>query len=332
MSSVESGKLWLGVDLGGTKILAKLFDSSFKTLGKARKKTRGFQGQREVLERLNRAILAALADAELTPECLGGIGVGVPGPVDQERGMVLEAANLNWQKLALSKILSKEFGCPVVVSNDVDAGVYGEYRFGAAREGRTVLGVFPGTGIGGGCVYNGQMVHGKHITAMEIGHINVIPNGSLCGCGLRGCLETEASRLAISAKVAAAAYRGEAPHLLEEAGTDLAKIRSGSLANAIAKGDHVVEVIVRQAAERLGAAIASAIHLIAPDVVLLGGGLVEALPELFRQEVGAAARAGVMPSYRDSFQVVTAELGDDASVLGAAAWACQTISSTTSKP
>ena len=151
---------------------------------------------------------------------------------------------------------------------------------------------------------------------MEIGHIQVRDNGRLCGCGRRGCLETEASRLAISAEVAMAAYRGEAPNLLADAGTDLAKIRSGALAKAIAAGDKVVEEIVRRAAQMLGVGVANVVLLLAPDVVVLGGGLVEEMPELFVESVTQAANERVMSSFVGSFQVVVAKLGDDAARHG----------------
>ena len=118
-------------------------------------------------------------------------------------GKVLEAVNLGWQGIPLREALEREFGCPVFVANDVDVGVYGEYRFGAAKSARCAVGVFPGTGIGGGCVYEGKIFRAKFCSAMEIGHIQVNPHGKLCGCGRYGCRETEASRLAIAAEVAA---------------------------------------------------------------------------------------------------------------------------------
>jgi glucokinase len=247
----------------------------------------------------------------------------VPGPVDQSKGIVLEAVNLGWQKVKLAAALKKQFRCTTVVLNDVDAGVYGEYRFGAAKAARTVIGVFPGTGIGGGCVYNGQILHGKGKSCMEIGHIQVTKGGRLCGCGLRGCLETEASRLAISAEAAMAAFRGDAPHLLAEAGTDLSNIRSSVLAKAIAAGDTAIEQIVLRAAHFIGISIAGVIHLLAPDYVVLGGGLVQAMPQLLVTTVAEAANQHVMPSFRDSFKVVPAKLGDDSTVMGAAAWAAR---------
>jgi glucokinase len=217
-------------------------------------------------------------------------------------------------------MLESEFRCPAEVANDVDAGVFGENRFGAAEGARTVLGVFPGTGIGGGCVYEGSILRGARLSCMEIGHMRVRVDGKLCGCGQRGCLETEASRLAISAEAAKAAFRGEAPNLLRMAGTNLEDIRSGVLADAIKAGDKVVESIVRDAAVAIGDAVASVVHLVAPEIVVLGGGLVEAMPEIFLQTVRERAQKSVMPAFVNSFRVVAAKLGDDAVVLGAAAW------------
>lgn len=316
-----STKYWVGFDLGGTKMLATVLDHEFAIRSRKRRKTKGNGPNDSGVDRIVQTIHQALAEAELTRDQLSGIGIGCPSPVDMRRGIVLDAVNLNWRNVRLKDALQKEFPCEVSVLNDVDAGVYAENRFGAARGARTVLGVFPGTGIGGGCVYEGRIVRGKGSSCMEIGHIQVRRNGNLCGCGLRGCLESEASRLAISAEVAKAAYRGEAPHLMEAVGTNLADIRSGVLAQAIADGDKVVERIVRHAAETIGIAVANFVHLLSPDCIVLGGGLVEAMPELFVDSVHRAAKAHVMPSFADTFKTVAAELGDDATVMGAAAWA-----------
>ncbi|MEO8497355.1 MAG: ROK family protein [Planctomycetota bacterium] len=332
MSTVEKTNNWVGLDLGGTKMLATVYDAEFKPLGKKRRRTKGTEGADSVTTRMIRTIREALVEAKLEPAQISGIGVGIPGPVDQAKGIVLEAVNLNWANVPLAKLLDKELGRPVVVLNDVDAGVYGEYRFGAAKSARTALGIFPGTGIGGGCVYDGQILRGSRNSCMEIGHVSVTPDGHLCGCGLRGCLETEASRLAISAEVAKAAFRGEAPTILKLAGTTLTDIRSSTLAEAIAAGDKVVEQIVRRAARILGTTVGSCVHLLCPDIIVLGGGLVEAMPELYVEAVAAAARKAVMPSFVDTFKVVAAKLGDDAGVLGCAAWAEKTFAASTSTP
>ncbi len=318
-------KVWVGFDLGGTKMLATAFDGSFKALGRKRRKTKASKGLEAGLERVVGTIRGALDGAAVAPDRIAGIGIGCPGPVDMERGVVLETPSLGWKKVGVKAALEEAFGCPVAVANDVDLGVYGEYRRGAARGARCVVGAFPGTGIGGGCVYQGRIFHGKAASCMEIGHIPVAVDGPLCGCGRRGCLETYAGRLAIAAAAATAVQRGQAPHLLRLAGTDPADIRSGALAAAVKAGDLAVERIVRDAAWRLGWALAGIVNLMAPDVVLLGGGLVEAMPELYRGEVERSLEDRVMPSYRDSFRIAIADLGDEATVTGAAAWVRRTV-------
>ena len=321
MAENDEKRYWVGFDLGGTKMLCKVFDEKFQSLGKERTKTKGHEGKEAGLARISKTIRKALEIAEVDATQVAGIGVGCPGPLDLDRGIIHDAPNLGWQDVPLKKHLEADFGCSAFVLNDVDAGVYGEYRFGAAKGTRTAVGVFPGTGIGGGCVYEGQILRGKKTSCMEIGHVQVAPEGPLCGCGRRGCLEAVASRLVIASRSAAAAYRGQAPHLLKEVGTDVSEIRSGAIAASIAAGDKPVEIIVREAARHIGRAVAGVVHLLAPDVVVLGGGLVEAMTDLFVKEVRGAAEKRVLPSYVGTFEVVAAELGDDASVLGAAGWA-----------
>ncbi len=315
----KKGQVWVGFDLGGTKMMATVFDSDYQVLGRKRKKTRGPGGQKLGLERIIETIQQALVEAEVTRQDVAGIGIGCPGPVDPEHGIVLEAANLGWNNVKLRDALQEPFGLAACVLNDVDAGVYAENLFGAARGARTVVGIFPGTGIGGGCVYNGEIIQGRNISCMEVGHMQVDAGDGLCGCDQRGCLETVASRLAISAEVAKADFRSQVKKI--RPGTDLAAIRSSILAEAITVGDATVEKILRKAAQEIGLALATLVHLLAPDVVVLGGGLVQAMPTLFVDEVKQAAQGRVMKSFRDTFKVVAAKLGDDATVRGAAAWA-----------
>lgn len=302
-------------------MMAAVLDKDFKILSSIRAKTRGQEGSGEVLKRIQAVIEEALKQVKLEPLDVAGIGVGCPGPLDLDRGIVLHAPNLGWHNVRLKEALEKKFKCPAVVANDVDAGTYGEYRFGAGRKARCVVGVFPGTGIGGACVYEGSIIRGKTRSAMEIGHIQVQADGRLCGCGRRGCLETVASRLAIAAEVASAVHRGEAPIARDLAGTDLAAMKSGTLARAIRAGDRTVEAIVRNAARHLGTAVASVVNLLAPDVVVLGGGLVQAMPLIMIEEVRDAVHQRAMKDFLPALKIVAAKLGDNAAVLGAAALA-----------
>jgi glucokinase len=268
-----------------------------------------------------------LNENEIHTDEIAGIGIGCPGPIDLENGRILTTPNLGWDDVDIGQFLKARFGCPVVVMNDVDAGVFGEYKFGSAKEARCVVGVFPGTGVGGGCVYNGRILQGAGISCMEIGHTRISSSTRSSGYKLPGTVEAEASRLTIAAEAAKAAHRGDAPYLLRKTGTDLAEIRSSALADSITNGDKVIRGLVEDAAMSIGLAVVNVVHLLAPDKIVLGGGLVEAMEELFVGTVRKTARNNVMGVYKDSFDVVAAELGDDAAVLGAAAWAKQELTS-----
>ncbi|MCE9551763.1 MAG: ROK family protein [Planctomycetes bacterium] len=319
---------WVGFDLGGTKMQATVYDADFRSKGSKRAKTKGSEGAAAGVERILKLIDEALSEAAVGRDRLGGLGIGCPGMLDLDRGILHDAPNLGWKDLKLKDLLEKSLGCPAVVLNDVDAGVYGEYCFGAARGAHCAVGVFPGTGIGGGCVYEGKILRGRKSSCMEIGHVQVLPEGPLCGCGRRGCLEAVASRLVIASAASAAGFRGQAPHLVEDVGTDVAAIRSGALARSIKAGDKAVEQIVRQAAKHIGVAVGNVVNLLAPDVVVLGGGLVEAMSDLFLEEVTKAAHKQGLASMVESLKIVAAKLGDDATAAGAAAWVRHEVDST----
>ncbi len=322
---------WLGFDLGGTKMQCTLFDASLKAIESRRKRTRGELGMKGSLERIEAVIVKLLEEAKIEASQLAGIGIGCPGPVEWEKGVVRVAVNLGWENVPIGKILSDKFKCPVSVLNDVDAGVYGEYVAGAARGARTVVGIFPGTGIGGGCVYDGEILRGKLLSCMEIGHIKINGSPRVGATGMTGTLETEASRLSIAAELAKLVYRGEAPNLQKLAGTELSEIRSKTIAEAIEKGDKQVERVVEAACQIIGEAVANVVLLMCPDCVVLGGGLVEAMPDLFVKEVTKTARKSVFECYQDQFQICAAKLGDDAATVGAAAWVKKHFD-TTSEP
>ncbi len=310
---------WVGFDLGGTKMMATVFDANFKAVASDRRKTKGNLGLESVLERIYKTIDEAVSKAGLTNKQLSGIGVGCPGPLNLDKGIVLEAPNLGWTNVPLKTRLEKRFGCPALIANDVDAGTYGEYKFGAGKKARCLLGVFPGTGLGGACIYEGKVFRGRTGSCMEIGHFPVDARGPVGAPGRCGSLESMTSRLAISAQAAQAVYRGQAPALQHLAGTRLENIKSGTLALAIEQGDTIVEEIVRHSARILGTTIAGVVNILAPDILVLGGGLVESLPQLYLEEVRATVDHEALPAYAKPLRVVAAKLGDNAGVMGAAA-------------
>ncbi|MEM0924867.1 MAG: ROK family protein [Planctomycetota bacterium] len=315
--------VWIGFDLGGTKMLSVAYDSRWEVLGRRRRKTRGRDGSDSGIERIGSTIDRLLDEHDLDRARLAGIGIGCPGPIDLQNGRILQTPNLGWDDVDVGTYLEKRFDCPVTVLNDVDAGLYGEYLFGAAKGSRCSVGIFPGTGVGGACVYEGNILHGNGISCMEIGHTRISSGSRIGGHELAGTLEAEASRLSIAAEAAKAAYRGDAPLLAKEAGTDLANIRSGALADAVEKGERPIQRLVTEAAESIGYGVVNVIHLLCPDTIVLGGGLVEAMEDLFVRTVSEVARDNVMEVYRNRFSVIAAKLGDDAGVQGAAAWARQ---------
>ena len=314
--ALKEGDHIVGVDIGGTKMMATVFNHAYKPVGRCRKKSRSVKTGNTAEERIVNTVLKALEEAE-NPK-IRGIGVGSPGPLDPETGVIIDTPNLGWRDFPLAEMLSKHFDVPVVVDNDVNVGTYGEWCFGEIRDARDVVGIFPGTGIGGGLILGGKLVHGFSGAAGEVGHMTIEVDGPFCGCGKRGCLEAVASRIAIAKEVAALAAREDAPHIAQTCGTDLEKIRSGALARAIDAGDTMVEEVVRKAAFYVGIAVGNLINILSPEAVVLGGGLVEAMEALYMQEVKRAVKTHAMPFLRKGVRIMPAKLGDDAVVLGAA--------------
>ncbi len=296
-----------------------IYDDALKTVAEKRRRTKSELGQEAGLERIENTIRRVLEDADISYTQVAGIGIGCPGPVEPENGIVRVAVNLGWKNVPVGKFLSEKFDCPTAVLNDVDAGVYGEYCAGAGRGSRTTFGLFPGTGIGGGCVYDGQILRGKTVSCMEVGHIKINGSERVGATGMTGTLETEASRLAIAGELAKLCFRGEAPFLHRQVGTELDAMRSKVIAEAVEKDEMVAEV-VEAACTMIGYAVANAVLILCPDRIVLGGGLVEAMPDFIVKHVAKTARKHVFECYQDEFEVRAAELGDHAATLGAASW------------
>lgn len=317
---------WLGIDLGGTKILAEVYDDTFKMLGSKKRKTKAELNQADGIARLLKTAQDAVEDAGIDKSQLSGVGIGCPGVLNLNTGILIKAGNLGWLDVPIQGLLEKEFGVPAAVANDVDAGTFGEYIAGAGTGARSVFGIFPGTGIGGALIYEGKIFRGKKWTCMEIGHLQVVPDGPLCGCGRKGCLEAVAGRLAISTAAAAAVIRGQAPWLQANVGSDPANIRSGALADAIKNGDQVIEKLIVDACTSLGTVLGGMVNLLAPDVIVVGGGLAEAMPSLYRETISKAMKPKIMDALQGTCELRIAKLGDQAVVLGAAAWAKEQVS------
>ena len=311
---------WIGFDLGGTKMMASVLDANYNVLGFARKSTNGSEGAAKGRGKIVKAIHEAIEAAGVSPKGIQGIGIGCPGLVNPEKGLLVFAPNLGWTNMALRKLLQTEFKCPVAVLNDVDAGTYGEYILGAGKGARSLLGIFPGTGVGSGFVYNGQLVMGKSISAMELG--NLLLPGTHIGSPVFGTvtLEDLTSRLAIASQAGIACYRGQLPELDKKTQGALRSIRSKALANAFHSGDDAAMIIFRNSIRYLGMGVAMVVNLLAPDRITLGGGLVEELPGLYMNLLKEEVERYAIPELARGIRYSIAKLGDQAVTAGSVAW------------
>ncbi|MFO1482433.1 MAG: ROK family protein [Verrucomicrobiaceae bacterium] len=311
---------WIGFDLGGTKMMASVLDSGYNVLGSARKSTNGSDGAAKGRSKIVKAIHEAIEDAGVNPKGIRGIGIGCPGLVNPAKGVLIFAPNLGWSNMALRKLLQNEFKCEVAVLNDVDAGTYGEYELGAGKGARSLLGVFPGTGVGSGFVYNGQLVMGRAISAMELG--NLLLPGTHIGSPVFGSvtLEDLTSRLALASQAGVACYRGQLPDLDKKTEGALRSIRSKALANAFKSGEDAAMVMFRNSIRYLGMGVAMVVNLLAPDRVTLGGGLVEELPGLYLNLLKEEVDRYAIPELARGVKYSLAKLGGQAVAAGAVAW------------
>jgi glucokinase len=309
----------VGVDLGGTKVLAGVFKNSLECVGTAKVSTKSQRGVDKVIERIGRCIKDAVDEADLSLKQIGGVGIGAPGAVDFEAGTVIFAPNLEgWKDIGLKKELEKLLDVPVFVENDANIAVLGVHVAELKAKPRHVVGIFVGTGIGGGLVLNGELFSGANHTAGEIGHMVVDVNGPKCGCGNKGCLEAVASRTAIFQQIKAGVKDGEKTILTEMLGDDLSDLRSGDLRKAIRRGDKFVDRIIEGAAEYIGIATANLVNILGPEVVVLGGGVIEALADEMMSVIVETANDYAMPGTMKGVDIIASKLGDNAGITGAA--------------
>ncbi|MBA2578964.1 MAG: ROK family protein [Euzebyaceae bacterium] len=302
----------VGVDLGGTKIAVALVTAGHEVLARHRVPTPA-GGPHAVVD----AIVEAVAAVGGAP---GHVGVGAPGPIMD--GVVMTAPNLpGWREpFPLADRLTDRLERPVTVGNDANVGTLGEWAAGAGRGSRFMLGVWLGTGVGGGLVLDGRPYDGAFGGGGEFGHVCVRQGGALCGCGRRGCVEAYAGRACMEQAVATAASQGHPTALLDIAREKgQGRVKSGTWAKALEQGDELATRVLGEAVDALGAAVGSAVNLLDLDRIVVGGGLTEKLGQDLADRVAAAARPYMLvPGDR---RVVVAELGDDSGVVGAAALA-----------
>jgi glucokinase len=308
----------IGIDVGGTKTLVALFDKQFKVLEETKIRTPGADRDKFTAF-LNETVAAFDKKARKLQLKLAAIGVGFAGLVDSEKNIVRSAPNLPaMESFSPQTAFADMEDIQFALANDANAGLYGEYRLGAAQGYKHVIGVFVGTGIGGAIIIDGKLYTGATGMAGDIGHYLLQPLAPLAGSEQQGTLDDFSSRTAIAGEAATLALKNWAPNLLRNAGTDVKNIKASSLAEAIQLGDEKLEELVRSRCHTIGIALSNIVDFLNPEMIVLGGGLTEALPSIIRKEVQSAIEAHATEAARSGLKVVTAKLGDHAVAAGAA--------------
>ena len=320
----------VGVDLGGTKILAAVVNHKGKILGESKQPTMPASDADEIVRRMAKTVRQAVLTADVPAKMVLAVGVGAPAPIDPEKGFVFHAPNIPMiRDYPLGERLSEALGIPVYVDNDVNVGTVGEHALGAGRGTKDMVGIFVGTGVGGGVIEDGRLRHGFRNSAGEVGHMVVgfkgRPDEPICGCGRPGCLEAYASRTAIEREIRTAIAAGRktaVTGLLKKSGKD--RITSGVLARALEADDALVTEVMEQVTTYLSVHVASIVNFFDPEMVVFGGGVTEALGERLLKPIRRdAPKWYIKKADADKVRIVAAELGDYAGVLGAATIARQ---------
>ena len=318
-------KIFVGVDVGGTKILAALVEQDGEVVSRQKLATPQNASQKEVILTIQKCIEELLDKEEIKTSDIDGIGLGVPGIVDEAINEVVNAPNIKLAGAPLVPELEKKFGVKIVIGNDVNMGVLGEKWLGAGKEAMDVVGMFMGTGLGGGIVIGGKMLAGFKGYAAEIGHMIMQVDGPKCNCGNNGCLEAFVGRWAIERDIREAMKNGEKTIVCDIAGGKVENIKSKALKEALEKKDGVVTRIMENVSRVMGFACMSLRHIFDLELIILGGGVMEACGDFILPIVKKVVKSDPYFPEMKEFKIVESHLGDDAVFLGAVAYIQQRL-------
>ncbi|MGD8191838.1 ROK family glucokinase [Brevibacillus ginsengisoli] len=306
-----------GVDLGGTAIKVALFDTTGAMLGKTQVPTPVQEGIDTIISTIHHTVLNLIGEIKLDKTKLLGIGVGVPGFVDEKTGVILEAVNLHCKNVPLRDSLQKLANVPVFIGNDANNAALGEMWQGSGKGANDLVAITLGTGVGGGVIVGGQVIQGVTGAGGEIGHISIVPSGGpQCNCGKTGCLETYTSATAIKREGNRAAQEQTSPFLAERLSSQ-GKVNAKDVFDAAIAGDEAALAIVDQAAYYLGLGLSHLATILNPAKIVIGGGVSAAGDFLF-DRVRASFKQFTLPICYDACEILPATTGNDAGVIGAA--------------
>jgi len=313
----------VGVDLGGTNIVSLLVTTKGEIVGRDTRPTLAKEGKEKVISQIVNSVKKLFQENEsksgISSRFIPGIGIGSPGPLSITKGVIHFAPNLpGWTNVPLVDILKNEFSLPIFLENDANAAALGEWWMGAGRNVDNLVLFTLGTGIGGGIIIEGEVLHGAWDTAAEIGHMIIHEGGLLCGCGKKGCLEAYASATGVVKRTLTAIKEGEKSMLADLVNNRLEDITCELVYKTAEKGDGLSRYIVEETARYLGIGIASIVNILNPEMIILSGGMIAAGDLLFRS-VRKYAQENALAAAIKGVKIVPAGLGGDAGAIGAAA-------------
>ena len=316
---VPTKDVMIGIDMGGTSLRALVVNPQNEILAVEKAPTNVAQKPDGLIRDLAALVEDVVRAAGLRKSQLRAVSIGAPGAVDPEHGVVYHAPNLVWDAVPLGAKLGKLLRFPVFAENDVNVGVVGEHALGAGRGAQELVGIFVGTGIGGGIISKGQLYLGARGAAAEVGHMIVKVDGPLCGCGNHGCIEALASRTAMERDVRAAIRAGQRSSVLKlMAERDKERMTSSIIQRALKKNDPVMRNVMKRAQYYLGILVANVVNMLDPECVVIGGGIAERLGEYYVAPVRKTAYENFLRRHdAEKVKIVSGTLGDNAGPLGA---------------
>ena len=301
--------------MGGTKILAAMINSEEGIVKRLKRPTVTDKGNDGYIQSLSEVVKDIVKESGIKKEQVAAVCLGVPGSVNPFTGVVAMAPNLGLNNYNIKQNLEKLIQYPVLIENDVNLGALGVKYFGLGKDAKDMLVVFIGTGIGAGFIFDGKLFRGADFAAGEIGHIKVEKDGPLCGCGNHGCFEAVASRTAIDREIKKELKQGE-KSLLEEFISSDKQIKSKVLANAVKKGDKLAVKHLTKACKTIGKVLADITNLLNLDLIILGGGVIEALDKFMIPVIKESFVKNALPSSSAGLKILPTKLGDDAALYG----------------
>ena len=315
-------EIFVGIDLGGTNVKIGCFDSQLNLTCKTAAPTEADMGPETVVDRIGRTTEELLADNGLSAEAIGAIGIGAPGPAKLDEGIIIASPNMpSFKNVPLRKMVSDRFGKPTVLENDANAACWGEYVLGAGKDVEDMVFFTLGTGIGGGVIVKGQLVHGFADNAAELGHIIIYPDGRICGCGQRGCVEAYASADS-TAKRAAEAVEAGANSSLKKVLDEKGQITCRDVYEHLAATDELAKRITEQTAKALALVCINVLHTTEPKRIVFAGGMIAAGDALLSR-IKHYFSEQIWSLKKETVEIAFATLGEDAGIIGAAALAKQ---------